>query len=75
MFSFVQVSAINIGSNVAVSTINISKRIFISKARCHQSNGSFPDRPKTYKSWKPEAMEKALDAVTQGIGIHRAALD
>ena len=55
----------------------LSKRIFISKAsfQCHQSNGSFPDRPETYKSWKPEAMEKALDAVTQGISIRRAALD
>ena len=55
----------------------LSRRIFISKAssQCCQSNGSYPDRPETYKSWKPEAMEKALDAVAHGVSIRREALD
>ena len=55
----------------------LSKRIFLSKAtfQCQHSNGSYSDRPETYKSWKPEAMKKALDAVMQGTSIRGAALD
>lgn len=55
----------------------LSQRVFTSKARSHfQSSKSYPDRPETFKLWKPEAMEKALNAViTQGISIRRAALD
>ena len=60
-------------SYVAVSSI-----IFLSKdsSQCHQSDGRYPDKPKTYESWKPEAREKAMDTITQRvISIHRAAVD
>ena len=55
----------------------LNQRIFISKARsqwCHSSQGA--DRPEKFKLWKPEAMEKALDAVIEhGVSIRRAALE
>ena len=55
----------------------LNQRIFISKARSqcyHSSQGA--DRPEKFKLWKPEAMEKALDAVIEhGVSIRRAALE
>ena len=56
----------------------LRQRIFISKAGsqyCHSSQ-SHADRPEKLKLWKPEAMEKALDAViVHGVSIRRAALE
>ena len=55
----------------------LNQIIFISKAIsqcCHSSQGA--DRPEKFKLWKPEVMEKALDAVIEhGVSIHRAALE
>ena len=45
------------------------------RKKCKLKEAGVPDRPEKYKQWSNDSMLGAMKAVSEGMGINRAALE